>query len=160
MELGESAQEEAEHGNDDEDNLDDDVPKYVFVLVVLPSVLVGLEVELNGLHEVKKREDNNIKNGHVDVEQEQQEVLPVPEADAVVYPGTVVVHVEHAPVAGRTVVAPLWFENIAHQTVPSSFVLRVAVVEALHLKSPLLPRREAPAQGRLSSPGKTTRLRK
>jgi hypothetical protein len=160
VELGESAEEEAEHGDNDEDNLDDDVSNYVFVLEVLPSVLVGFEVKLNGFHKVKKGEDNHVKNGHVHVEQEQQEVLPIPEADAVVDPGAVVVHVEHATIAGRTVVAPLWFENIAHQTVPSSLVLRVSVVEALHHKSSLLPRKEAPAQGLLSSPGKRTRLRK
>jgi hypothetical protein len=62
-------------------------------------------------------------NQHVD--QKQQEVLPVPKTHAVVDPGTVVVHIQNAPVAGRTVVAPFWLEDVAHQTVTSSFILIV-----------------------------------
>lgn len=41
-------------------------------------------------------------------------MLPVPKANAVVDPRTVVVHVEHAPIAGGTVVASLGFEHIAY----------------------------------------------
>ena len=60
-------------------------------------------------------------------------MLSVPEADAVVDPGTVVVHVEHTPVAGRAVVAPLRLEHIAHQAVPPPLVLIVPLMESLKL---------------------------
>ena len=40
------------------------------------------------------------------------------------------VHVEHAPITGRTVVAPFWFEYIAHQTVTTPLVFVVAQVES------------------------------
>lgn len=67
-------------------------------------------------------------------------MFAVPEADAVVDPGTVVVHIEHAAVAGRAVVTPFGLEHIAHKTVPPPLVLRVALVEALkrlqHCKYP------------------------
>jgi len=64
------------------------------------------------------------------VYQQQDEELTVPKADAVVDPWTVVVHVQHATVACRAVMAPLWFEDIAHQAIPPSLVLRVSQVEA------------------------------
>jgi hypothetical protein len=64
------------------------------------------------------------------VDQQQDEELTVPKADAVVDPRAVVVHVQHATVARRAVMAPLWFKDIAHQTIPSSLVLRVAQVKA------------------------------
>ena len=40
------------------------------------------------------------------------------------------VHVEHAAVAGRAVMAAFGFENVAHQTVATAFVLRVTQMEA------------------------------
>jgi len=40
------------------------------------------------------------------------------------------VHVKNAPVAGRAMMAALWLENIAHQAVTTSFVLRVTEMEA------------------------------
>ena len=39
------------------------------------------------------------------------------------------VHVEHTPVAGGTVMAPFRLKNIAHQAVSSSLVLRIAKME-------------------------------
>lgn len=48
------------------------------------------------------------------VDEQQQKVLAVPETNAVVDPGAVVVHVQHAPIASRAVVASLWFEDVAH----------------------------------------------
>lgn len=40
------------------------------------------------------------------------------------------VHVEHAPVASAAVMASLGFENVAHQAIATTLVLRVAQVEA------------------------------
>lgn len=40
------------------------------------------------------------------------------------------VHIQHAPIAGRAVIAPLRLENIAHQAISTSFILWVAQVEA------------------------------
>jgi hypothetical protein len=40
------------------------------------------------------------------------------------------VHVENAPVAGGAMMAALRLENIAHQAVTTSFVLRVTEMEA------------------------------
>ena len=41
-------------------------------------------------------------------------MLTVPEADAVIQPKTVVIHVQHAPVASGAVVTSLRFEHVAH----------------------------------------------
>lgn len=90
---------------------------------------------MNGFYEIKQCENNNIENGDIDVKKKEKEVLPVPKTDAIVDPRTVVVHIEHAPVASGAVVAPFRFENVAHQTIPAPFILRVAVVETLNRKS-------------------------
>ena len=50
----------------------------------------------------------------------------VPSADAVVDPGTVMVHVENAPVASRAMVASLRLEDVAHQAIATTLVLRIA----------------------------------
>ena len=41
-----------------------------------------------------------------------------------------VVHVEDAPIAARAVMAPFGFEYVAHQTVSTALILRIAQVEA------------------------------
>ena len=41
-----------------------------------------------------------------------------------------VVHVEHAPVASRAMVTSFGLKDVAHQTVPASFVFWVAQMEA------------------------------
>lgn len=74
--------------------------------------------------------DGDEVGGDEDVDEQEEEELAIPEADAIIYPGTVVVHVEYAPAAGGAVVTPLWLEDVAHQTVATSLVFCVAQVEA------------------------------
>ena len=60
-------------------------------------------------------------------------MLTIPKPNAIVYPRAMMIHVQHAPVACRAVMAPLWLEHVAHQAVPAAFVLCVTLVEALSL---------------------------
>lgn len=64
------------------------------------------------------------------INQEENKVLPVPKADAVVDPRAVMVHVEHASVASGAVMASLRLEDIAHEAVPPPFVFIVSQMEA------------------------------
>mmetsp|Transcript_5764 Transcript_5764/g.16392 ORF Transcript_5764/g.16392 Transcript_5764/m.16392 type:complete len:257 (-) Transcript_5764:164-934(-) len=58
-----------------------------------------------------KREDQDNKDtARRQVEEEEAEVPVVVEADAVVDPGAVVVHLEHAPLADAAVVRPGWLQ--------------------------------------------------
>jgi hypothetical protein len=41
-----------------------------------------------------------------------------------------VVHVEHASVASRTMMAPLWFEDVADQAEPAFFLLGIVQEES------------------------------
>ena len=66
----------------------------------------------------------------MDVDEEQNEELAVPKADAVVNPWAVMVHIEHTPVARRAVMTPLWLKNVAHKAVSASLILRISQVEA------------------------------
>jgi hypothetical protein len=40
------------------------------------------------------------------------------------------IHVKHTPIASGAVVASLWLEHIAHQAVPTTFILVVTEMEA------------------------------
>lgn len=62
---------------------------------------------------------------HVDIEQKKQEELPVRETNAIAKPGTVMIHVEHASIAGRAVMSSLRFENMTNQTVSLLLLLGV-----------------------------------
>jgi hypothetical protein len=73
-----------------------------------------LEAPLNCLNKIVCQCRKHKVSSCAGVEQEKHEVLPIPKTDAVVDPGTVVVHVEDTPIALRTVVAALWLKNIAH----------------------------------------------
>ena len=67
---------------------------------------------------------------HEDVYQEKEEELSIPKANAIVNPGAVVVHVEHAPTTRRAVMASLWLEDVAHETVAASLLLGITEMEA------------------------------
>lgn len=69
--------------------------------------------------------------GQDNIEQHQNEELPIVETNTVVDPWAMVVHIEDATVADRTVVAPLRFEYVTNQTIPSLLVLRIVEVETL-----------------------------
>jgi len=64
------------------------------------------------------------------VDEEQDEKLAVPEPDTIVNPRAVMVHVQHASVAGRAVMAALRLKYVAHEAVATAFVLWVTQVEA------------------------------
>ena len=97
---------------------------------VLRSLKEGLVGPCDGLIGVCCHGHQHIVGREKDVNEEQHEVLAVPEAHTVVDPRAVMVHVEHTSVAHRAVVTSLWLEHVAHQAIPSAFVLWVAQVKA------------------------------
>jgi hypothetical protein len=58
-------------------------------------------------------------------------MFSIPEADTIVYPRTMVIHVENTTIAGRAVVTTIRFEYIAHETVPLTLILRISHIESL-----------------------------
>lgn len=118
-------------------NADDDVhyerhhdENVVAELVIVLGYKFVVKAPDYSLIEVVGHEDSRYITDNQYVYQEQQEVLPIPEAYAVVNPRTMVVHVKHAPVACRAVMASLGLENIAHEAVSTTLVLIVAQVKA------------------------------
>jgi len=92
-------------------------------------VVVNIQAPANGIQPVPdQREEHEVSHEQY-VDQEQKEVLPVPKAHAVVDPGAVVVHVEHAAVANRAVVAPFGLEDVAHEAVSAASLLGVTKME-------------------------------
>ena len=67
-------------------------------------------------------------NQHVD--EEKEEVFSIPETDAIVDPGAMMIHVKYTSVASRTVMASFRLEHIAHEAVTTTLVLIVSQVEA------------------------------
>lgn len=127
MEPQEGSYQEANHGVYYEGEYDNYVvPQLV---VVLGNEFV-LEAPLQYLVEVICHEGAGCVHDEKHVGQKQQELLSVPETYTVINPWAMMVHVQDASVAGRAMMAPFGFENIAHQAVASSLVFVVAQVEA------------------------------
>ena len=63
------------------------------------------------------------------IDQQQDKELAIPEANTVVDPRTMMVHVEHATATTRAMVTPLRLEDVAHQTVSSSLVFSITKME-------------------------------
>ena len=72
-------------------------------------------------------EEDGVGGEDADVEEEQQEVLLVPLAHAVVDPGTVVVHLANAPLADAAVVRPRRPVHFASDQVHSELKLLITV---------------------------------
>ena len=62
--------------------------------------------------------------------QGEHKMLPVPKTDAIVEPEAVVVHVEHAPVTRRAVVAPFRLKHVTHEAVATFLLSPLAILEA------------------------------
>jgi len=62
--------------------------------------------------QVVGHEDQGVQGGRVQVQQEEQEVLLVPGANAVVHPGAVVIHSHNASATGHAVMRPRRTESI------------------------------------------------
>jgi hypothetical protein len=76
------------------------------------------------------REDNHYQ-ASVDIEQELDEELSVVEANTIVDPWAMVVHVENATVADTAMMCTVGLPNIAHFTIPPSLSL------ITHVKAPI-----------------------
>ena len=64
------------------------------------------------------------------IDQQKNEKFPVPEADTVVDPWTMMIHIKNTPIARRTMMASFWLENVTHQTVTTTLVLWITKMEA------------------------------
>ena len=80
--------------------------------------------------EVLEEHDGSHVDQDVPINQQQQEELPVPKPDAIIDPRAVVVHIQHAPVASRAVMAPVRLKNIANEAIPSPLSLIIIQVKA------------------------------
>ena len=127
MELQEGGYKEADHGDYYEGQEDDDV--VAEVVVVFCDELV-LEAPLDHLVEIERHEDARSVDDQEHIHQKEQKLLAIPETYAVIYPWTMMVHIEDTSVAGGAVVAPLGLEDIAHEAITSTLVLVVAQVES------------------------------
>ena len=92
--------------------------------------VIGVEGPLDAFKPGYRHSDADKIGDYQDVNQEQDEEFSIPKADAVVYPGAMMVHVEHASVAGGAVMASFWLEDVAHKTISAPLILRVSQVEA------------------------------
>ena len=80
------------------------------------SVVFIVLLEYNIVEPFDERVDRNSKTEEKSdpgIRQEQQEVLPIKEPDAVMKPRAVVVHIKNAPPTCRAVVAPLGLVSVA-----------------------------------------------
>ena len=126
MEFQEGCNQKANHSVYYECEYDDDLGLQLIVILCYELIL---EAPLEHLIKVICHEGTSSVGDKKHIYEEEEELLAIPKANAVVNPRTVVVHVEHASVARRTVMATLWLEHIAHEAVATSLVFVVTQVE-------------------------------
>ena len=119
MELQESCDQKANHGDYYECKYDNDL---VLELIVVFRHKLVLEAPLEHLVKIVCHEGTCGVRDTQHVNEKKEELLAIPEADTVVNPRTVMVHVEHASIARRAVVATLWLEHVAHEAVATTLV--------------------------------------
>ena len=120
-------------GNDSiqhEGELDHDIGDQLLLVFLFGAEIVCIKAPLDRLKPGEGHSDGNEVGDDQHVDEKEDEEFAIPETDAVVDPRAVVIHVEDTPVAATAVMAPLWLENIAHEAITASFVLRVAQMEA------------------------------
>eukprot|EP00354_Favella_ehrenbergii_P001721 CAMPEP_0170461760 /NCGR_PEP_ID=MMETSP0123-20130129/7537_1 /TAXON_ID=182087 /ORGANISM="Favella ehrenbergii, Strain Fehren 1" /LENGTH=172 /DNA_ID=CAMNT_0010726845 /DNA_START=755 /DNA_END=1273 /DNA_ORIENTATION=- len=130
MELQEHGHEDSNDSVEHVGDLDDDVRDKLLLVLLATAEVVSVEGPLDGLEPGEGHGNGNEVSHDKHVDQEEDEELAVPEADAVVNPGAVMVHVENAAIARAAVMAPLRLEDVTHEAVAASLVLGVTQVEA------------------------------
>jgi hypothetical protein len=114
VELEEECHEGAYHAHEEERDLDCQIADQDFFVVLVQGEVVGVNKPLEGLNEIIGHGEENEVGCDEDIDEEEHEILSIPESHAVVNPGTMMVHVQNTPIAGRTVMASLRLEHIAH----------------------------------------------
>ena len=94
------------------------------------AVYIDVKSPLNALQPVPKEAESYEVGYCEDVYKQKKEVFAVPKANTVINPRTMVIHVENTTITNRAMMASLWFENVTHETVTTTFLFWVAQVEA------------------------------
>lgn len=94
------------------------------------AVYIYVKGPLNALEPIPKQA-KSYEVGYCEyVYKQKKEIFAVPKTNTVIDPGAMVIHVQNTPIANRAMMASLWFENVAHETVTTTFLFWVAQVEA------------------------------
>ena len=94
----------------------------------------SIDQHLDHLDHMRHGRDQSQEQSGPSVNQQQKEVLPIEEPDAVVQPRAVVIHAQHAPPAGRAMVASFRLESVANQAIPPPLFFRIFEVKSLRVK--------------------------
>ena len=109
---------------------------HLLLVSVLCSRVIHIKEPLNGVEPAWEHGHNDIICQNKYIHEEQEEEFAIPEADTVINPRTMMVHIENTSIAGGTVMAAFWLKDIAHQAVSTSLVFRISPLHTpvrLHL---------------------------
>ena len=129
MELEEHGDQNCNNSIQHECDLNEDVLGQSFLfdgLVRLVAIEHPLDRVQPGIDHSKGYEVCDNEN----VDQQQDKEFSIPEANTVVDPRTMMVHVEHTTATARAMVTPLRLEDVAHQTVSSSLMFCITKMKS------------------------------
>ena len=109
---------------------DDDAPIFDKFRVIFYHFFILFESPLHCFVKIKSQRSQNVDHHDLDVNEKQEEKLPVIKSNTIIYPKTVMVHIQHTSIAGRTMVAPFGLETITHYAEFSFYQVAVALVIA------------------------------
>jgi len=118
MELDEVCEGDLQHYREAEDEDDTHFAEDTPHSVVFGCVLCHLHEYVPNLRYCGR---HNNDQAAIDIHEQLDEELPVVEADTIVNPWAVMIHVQNAPIAYAAVVSSVRFPHITHLAIPSSF---------------------------------------
>ena len=128
MELKEHGDQNCNNSIQHECDLDEDVLSQSFLfdglirLVAVKHPLYRVKPGINHCKGYKVCDNEN-------VDQQQDKELAIPEANTVVDPRAMMVHIEHTTATTRAMVASFRLEDVAHQTISSSLMFCITKME-------------------------------
>ena len=111
-------------------NLNHDVVDQDLLIFCFCRIVVNIHRPLNAFKPSITHRNCDVVSDDKNIDQQKNEKFPVPEADTIVDPRTMMVHIKNTPIARRTVMASLWLENVTHQAITATLILWVTKMEA------------------------------
>ena len=100
MELQEHGHQNSDRHVEHVSNLDHNILHQQLLVLFPTTTIVGIDAPLDGLKPGEAHSDGDEISDNEDVNEQEDEELAIPESNAVVDPGAVMVHVEHTAIAG------------------------------------------------------------
>lgn len=130
MEFQEKCHEYCNNGSQDITQLNEKTSEKNLTVSLGVRKVERIYLPLDSHQELVEKSHHDVVCSKKNVDQQEQEVFAVPEANAIVDPWAMMIHVQDASIACRAMMASFRFEHIAHQAIAASLILCITKMES------------------------------